>query len=54
MYHRQWESLYIAEFSKHYNTKLVTTTGQFITRFGSKRTAPSWLSRPYCLALYAC
>ena len=42
--------LYVAEYSNHCITKL-TTKGQYITRFGSQRSAPGKLSYPSSLTI---
>ena len=41
---------YVAEWDNHCITKL-TTTGEFITRFGSKGSAPGQLGRPSSLTI---
>ena len=42
--------VYVTEYGKHCITKL-TTTGEFITRFGSKGSAPGQLYFPYSLTI---
>ena len=42
--------MYVAEYGNHCITKL-TTTGEYITRFGSKGSAPGQLCYPYSLTI---